>query len=138
MVVKLDLFHCVRRFSRECVLEQHPLSSSFCQFLSSAFSAVDQSDLEKLKNAYRFCGIEPVNPTKQHIRELCRTKVPHPELVQRVEEVLHHFYLAKDPNNIFHFKLSMLKVWWIQHIHILSGCLSDPEVEEGILLGFTA
>lgn len=27
----------------------------------------------------------------------------------------------------------MLKVWWIQRIHILRGCLSDPEVEEGIL-----
>lgn len=134
MVVKLDLFHCMRRFTRECVSEHHPLYSSFCQFLSSAFSVVDQSDLEKLKNAYRFCGIEPANPTKLHIREHCRTKVPHPrELVQRVEEVFHHFYLAKDPNNIFLFKPSMLKVWWIQRIHILRGCLSDPEVEEGIL-----
>ncbi|KAL1277039.1 hypothetical protein QQF64_023712 [Cirrhinus molitorella] len=66
------------------------------------------------------------NPTKQHIREHCRTKEPHPrELVQRVEEVLHHFYLAKDPNNIFLFKPSMLKMWWIQRIHILRGCLSD-------------
>lgn len=134
IVVKLDLFHCMRRFTGECVSEHHPLYSSFCQFLSSAFSVVDQSDLEKLKNAYRFCGIEPANPTKQHIREHCRTKVPHPrELVQRVEEVLHHFYLAKDPNNIFLFKPSMLKMWWIQRIHILRGCLSDPEVEEGIL-----
>ncbi|XDV45271.1 hypothetical protein PO909_013391 [Leuciscus waleckii] len=134
MVVKLDLFHCMRRFTRECVSEHHPLYSSFCQFLSSAFSVVDQSDLEKLKNAYKFCGIEPANPTKQHIRAHCRTKVPHPqELVQRVEEVLHHFHLAKDPNNIFLFKPSMLKLWWIQRIHILRGCLSDPEVEEGIL-----
>ncbi|KAK7133574.1 hypothetical protein R3I94_015453 [Phoxinus phoxinus] len=134
MVVKLDLFHCMRRFTRECVSEHHPLYSSFCQFLSSAFSVVDQSDLEKLKNAYKFCGIEPANPTKQHIRGHCRTKVPHPqELVQRVEEVLHHFHLAKDPNNIFLFKPSMLKLWWIQRIHILRGCLSDPEVEEGIL-----
>ncbi|XP_039534234.1 uncharacterized protein LOC120483343 [Pimephales promelas] len=62
MVVKLDLFHCMRRFTRECVSEHHPLYSSFCQFLSSAFSVVDQSDLEKLKNAYKFCGIEPANP----------------------------------------------------------------------------
>lgn len=27
----------------------------------------------------------------------------------------------------------MLKVWRIQRVHILRGCLSDPEVEEGIL-----
>ncbi|MCJ8731168.1 hypothetical protein PDJAM_G00196190 [Pangasius djambal] len=95
---------------------------------------LDQSDLEKLRNAYKFCGTEPANPTKQHIREHCRTKVPHPrELVQRVEEVLQHFHLAKDPNNILLFKPSMLKIWWIQRVHILRGCLSDPEVEEGIL-----
>ncbi|XP_056605055.1 uncharacterized protein LOC130421276 [Triplophysa dalaica] len=101
MDVKLDLIHCMRRFTRERVSEHHPLYSSFCQFLSSAFSVVDQSDLEEVKKAYRFCGIEPANPTKQHIREHCRTKVPHPrELVQRVQDVLKHFHLAKDPNNI--------------------------------------
>ncbi|KAI7790273.1 hypothetical protein IRJ41_004966 [Triplophysa rosa] len=134
MDVKLDLFHCMRRFTRECVSEHHPLYNSFCQFFSSAFSVVDQSDLEELKNAYRLCGIEPANPTKQHIREHCRTKVPHPrELVQRVEDMLQHFHLAKDPNNIFLFKPSMLKLWWIQRIYILRGCLSDPEVDEGIL-----
>ncbi|KAB5539725.1 hypothetical protein PHYPO_G00092450 [Pangasianodon hypophthalmus] len=102
IIVKLDLFHCMRRFTRECVSEHHPLYSSFCHFLFAAFSVVDQSGLEKLKNAYRFCGIEPANPTKQHIREHCRTKVPHPrELVQTMEEVLQHFHLAKDSNNIF-------------------------------------
>lgn len=86
---------------------------------------------KKLKKAYIFCGIEPANPTKQHIRQHCRTKVPNPrELVQSVEEVLQHFHLAEDPSNIFLFKPSMLKVWWIQHVHILRGCLSDPEMEE--------
>ncbi|CAL8266058.1 unnamed protein product [Merluccius merluccius] len=134
IVVKLDLFHCMRRFTRECVSEHHPLYSSFCKFLSAACTVVDQSDLEKLKEAYTFCRIAPAIPTKQHIREHCRTKVPHPrELVQRVEQVFHHFYLAKDPNDVHLFKPSMLKVWRIQRVHILRGCLSDPEVEDGIL-----
>ncbi|CAL8266066.1 unnamed protein product [Merluccius merluccius] len=134
IVVKLDLFHCMRRFTRECVSEHHPLYRSFCKFLSAAFTVVDQSDLEKLKEAYTFCKIAPAIPTKQHIREHCRTKVPHPrELVQRVEQVFHHFYLAKDPNDVLLFKPSMLKVWRIQRVHILRGCLSDPEVEDGIL-----
>ncbi len=31
------------------------------------------------------------------------------------------------------FKPSMLKVWRIQRVHILRGCLSDPEVTKGIL-----
>ncbi len=83
--------------------------------------------------AYTFCGISPANPTEQHIREHCRMKVLQPrELLQRVEDVLHHFYLAKDTNNVPLFKTSMLKVWRIQRIHILRGCLSDPEVGEGI------
>ncbi|XP_026200512.1 uncharacterized protein LOC113151805 isoform X2 [Anabas testudineus] len=134
IIVKLDLFHCMRRFLRECVSEHHPLYSSFAQFLSAAFSVVDQKDLQRLKDAYKFCRIQPANPTKQHIREHCRTKIPPPdELIQRVEGVFQHFYLAKDPNGVSLFKPSMLKVWRIQRVHILRGCLSDPEVLGGIL-----
>ena len=134
ITVKLDLFHCMRRFTRECVSEHHPLHSSFCKFLSAAFTVVDQGDLQKLKEAYTFCGIVPANPTKQHVREHCRTKVPPPkELVKRVEDVLQHFHLTKDPNGVLLFKPSMLKEWRIQRVHILRGCLSDPEGEDGTL-----
>ncbi|KAF1378076.1 hypothetical protein PFLUV_G00185890 [Perca fluviatilis] len=134
IAIKLDLFHCMRRFTRECVSEHHPLFSSFCQFLSAAFVVVDQRDLQRLTEAYTFCGISPANPTKQHIRDHCRTKVPQPrELLQRVEDVLHHFYLAKDANDVPLFKAPMLKLWRIQRVHILRGCLSDPDVGEGIL-----
>ncbi|XP_067464800.1 uncharacterized protein [Thunnus thynnus] len=134
ITIKLDLFHCMRRFLRECVSEHHPLYSSFAQFLSAAFSVVDQEDLQRLKDAYTFCGIQPANPTKKHIRGHCRTKIPQPEeLVQRVEGVFQHFYLAKDPNDVPLFKPSMLKAWRIQRVHILRGCLSDPQVEGGIL-----
>ncbi|XP_026121870.1 uncharacterized protein LOC113104367 [Carassius auratus] len=132
--IKLDLFHCMRRFSRECVSEHHPLHSAFCKFLSAAFSVVDQTDLQRLKQAYVFCGIVPANPTKQHIREHCRTRVPHPkELLERVESVLQRFFLECDPDGVPLFKPSMLKVWRIQRVHILRGCLSDPEVTDGIL-----
>ncbi|XP_035851095.1 uncharacterized protein LOC116040340 [Sander lucioperca] len=134
IVIKLDLFHCTRRFTRECVSEHHPLFSSFCQFLSAAFVVVDQRDLQRLTEAYTFCRISSANPTKQHIRDHCRTKVPQPrELLERVDDVLHLFYLAKDANDVPLFKASMLKLWRIQHVHILRGCLSDPEVGEGIL-----
>ncbi|RXN11867.1 hypothetical protein ROHU_010366 [Labeo rohita] len=134
ITIKLDLFHCMRRFLRECVTEHHALYSSFCQFLSAAFSVVDQEDLQKLKDAYTFCGIQPVNPTKQHIREHCRTKIPQPgELLKRVEDVIHHFHLAADPNGVPLYKPSMLKAWRIQRVHILPGRLSDPEVAGEIL-----
>ncbi|KAM9454738.1 uncharacterized protein Hap1MRO34_020533 [Clarias gariepinus] len=124
----------MRRFLRECVSEHHPLYSSFAQFLSAAFSVVDQEDLQRLKDAYIFCGIHPANPTKQHIRVHCRTKIPQPkELIQRVEGVFRHFFLAQDPNGLPLFKPSMLKAWRIQRVHMLRGCLSDPEVEGAIL-----
>ncbi|XP_037603582.1 uncharacterized protein LOC119475192 [Sebastes umbrosus] len=134
MTIKLDLFHCLRRFLRECVSEHHPLYSSFAQFLSAAFSVVDQEDLQRLKDAYAFCGIQPANPTKPHTREHCRTRIPLPEeLIKRVEGVFQHFHLTCDPNGAPLFKPSMLKTWRIQRVHILRGCLSDPEVEGGIL-----
>ncbi len=134
IVVKLDLFHCMRCFSRECTSEHHPLFSTFYQLLSAPFSVVDQEDLSRFQDAYRFCGIHPANPTKQHIREHCRTKIPQPtELLDRVEKVLKHFHLAMDPNNVPLFKPSMLKKWRIQRVHILRGCLSDPELTEGLM-----
>ncbi|MGH0158763.1 UNVERIFIED_CONTAM: hypothetical protein FKN15_044373 [Acipenser sinensis] len=100
----------------------------------AAFCITDQEDLQKLKDAYAFCGIDPPNPTKQHIREHCRMRIPRPqELVERVEGVLHHFFSAKDVNDILLFKPSMLKAWRIQRVHMLRGCLSDPELADGIL-----
>ncbi|KAI7796602.1 hypothetical protein IRJ41_002281 [Triplophysa rosa] len=73
----------------------------------------------------------PANPTKQHIREHCRTKIPAPqELLKRVEGLMQPFHLAADPNGVPLFKPSMLKTWRIQRVHILRGCLSDPEVAE--------
>ncbi|KAI4789756.1 hypothetical protein KUCAC02_035051, partial [Chaenocephalus aceratus] len=85
MLIKLDLFHCLRRLMRES-----------CQ------------------------------PNKASTREHCR--IPHPEeLSKRVEGVFQHFHLATDPNGRPLFKASLLKCWRIQRIHILRGCLSDPE-----------
>ncbi|KAJ3584023.1 hypothetical protein NHX12_014520 [Muraenolepis orangiensis] len=73
------------------------LHSTFCQLLSTAFSMVDQEDLKRLQEAYEFCGIHPANPTKQHVRQHCRIKIPQPtELLDRVDKVLKHFYLATD------------------------------------------
>ncbi|MEQ2186275.1 hypothetical protein GOODEAATRI_026963 [Goodea atripinnis] len=93
------------------------------------------TDLERLwQQAYVFCGIVPPNPMKQLIREHWRTKVLNPsELVERVESVLQRFFLESDPDGLPLFKPTMLKVWRIQRVHILLGCLSDPEVGEGIL-----
>ncbi|RVE71461.1 hypothetical protein OJAV_G00052060 [Oryzias javanicus] len=123
ITIKLDLSHCMRRFLCECVSEHHPLYSSVAQFLSAAFSVVDQEDLQSLKDAYRFCEIHPPNPTKQHICQHCRIRIPHPqELIKRVEGVFQHFHLASDPNVLPLFKPSMRKVWWIQRVHILRGC----------------
>nr|XP_054592907.1 uncharacterized protein LOC107373186 isoform X2 [Nothobranchius furzeri] len=125
--IKLDLFHCMRRFTRECTSEHHPLRSAFCKFLSAAFCVVDQTDLRRLRQAYVFCGII-------YIRQHCRTKIPQPrELLVRVESVLQKFFSESDPDGVPVFKPSMLKVWRIQRVHILRGCLSGPEVGEGVL-----
>nr|XP_057922724.1 uncharacterized protein LOC131125311 [Doryrhamphus excisus]XP_057922725.1 uncharacterized protein LOC131125311 [Doryrhamphus excisus]XP_057922726.1 uncharacterized protein LOC131125311 [Doryrhamphus excisus]XP_057922727.1 uncharacterized protein LOC131125311 [Doryrhamphus excisus]XP_057922728.1 uncharacterized protein LOC131125313 [Doryrhamphus excisus]XP_057922729.1 uncharacterized protein LOC131125313 [Doryrhamphus excisus] len=86
IVIKLDLFHCMQRLLRECASEHHPLYGTFAQFLSAAFSVVDQEDLQRLQDAYVFCGIQPANPTKQHIREHCGIKIPSPgTLIQRMD-----------------------------------------------------
>ncbi|KAK9976145.1 hypothetical protein ABG768_021351, partial [Culter alburnus] len=82
--------------------------------------------------------ISSVKPLVSELRlwEHCRTRVPHPkELLQRVESVLQRFFLECDPDGVPLFKPSMLKVWRIQRVHILRGCLSDPEVRRGSSIG---
>ncbi|KAM8741470.1 uncharacterized protein AB9X84_018841 isoform 1-T2 [Acanthopagrus schlegelii] len=43
----------------------------------------------------------------------------------------HHFYQAKDTSDVPLFKVSMMKVWRIQRIVILRGCLSDSKEISG-------
>ncbi len=62
IVVKLDLFHCMRRFSRECTSEHHPLFSTFCQLLSAPFSVVDQEDLSRFQDAFLIGSVVSIQP----------------------------------------------------------------------------
>nr|XP_057927811.1 uncharacterized protein LOC131128721 [Doryrhamphus excisus] len=57
------------------------------------------------------------------LRHVGRPSCVHPQASQAFH----------DPNGIPLNKPSMLKRWKIQRVHILRGCLSDPEVEGGIL-----
>ncbi|TWW53181.1 hypothetical protein D4764_0104310 [Takifugu flavidus] len=93
----------------------------------------DQEDLKRLRDASEFCGIRPANPTKRHVREHCRTKIPQPsELLERVERVLQHFHLATDPNHVHSQAIHAEDVARSEG-SILRGCLSDPELSEGIM-----
>ncbi|KAI4787682.1 hypothetical protein KUCAC02_036313, partial [Chaenocephalus aceratus] len=115
---------------RVFVLDHKRWTGPMKQAVDNLLNTVE--DLQRLNDAYAFCGIQPANPTKPHTREHCR--IPHPEeLSKRVEGVFQHFHLATDPNGRPLFKASLLKCWRIQRIHILRGCLSDPEVEGGIM-----
>lgn len=67
ITMKIDLFHCMWHFTRDCVSEHHPLYSSFCQFLFAVFLVVDQSDLQRLKEACIFCTGEDVEDSA-HLR----------------------------------------------------------------------
>ncbi|KAF0023342.1 hypothetical protein F2P81_023972 [Scophthalmus maximus] len=54
IVLKLDLFQSMRCFTRECTSEHHPLFSTFCQLLYTAFTVVDQEDLQRLTSSVEF------------------------------------------------------------------------------------
>ncbi|TWW62558.1 hypothetical protein D4764_04G0012050 [Takifugu flavidus] len=78
-------------------------------------------------------GVSVSQPHQTARPEHCRTKIPTPsELLERggSSAALH---LATDPNHVPLFKPSMLKTWRVQRVHILRGCLSDPELSEGIM-----
>ncbi|XP_065819464.1 uncharacterized protein [Labrus bergylta] len=131
ITIKLDLCHCMQHLTRECVSEHYssctaPFSSSCLQHFLLWTRVTYNSSRTRTTSVGSLLLIPP--------REHCRTKMPQSrELLQRVEDVMYHFHLAKDTNDVQLFKASMLKEWRIQRVHILRGCLSDPEVGEGIL-----
>ena len=137
VVELLDSFHCIRGLGRCVTSEAHPAYSRFMALLSNAFFMVDECDLQALHSARDSLQWMP-EPTKDEVRKHCRTRVPHPSLLEKhVTAVMLAFRDVTDSNGVPLFSATMLKEWQLQRIHIRRGCLSDPVDVGGVLYRFT-
>ena len=104
----LDGYHTLSRLGRACISDCHSGYASFMEALSDAIYIVDESDMKRLLDAWKFVE-ESGKPSKSVVRRHCKTFIPQPaELILRTEGVIKSF---------------------LQKTHMSRGCLSDPKGE---------
>lgn len=128
LVVKLDIWHYMRRLAAMVTTESHPLYGHFMRRLSSSIFVWDQQDMALLKRAKEAKG-GPGAWRKVTLKELarhCRRCTRGPQETERlIEETLEHFQSAKDTMGILLLDPERVKgIWSTQRRHI--SCIQDP------------
>ncbi|XP_019747785.1 uncharacterized protein LOC109529068 [Hippocampus comes] len=127
LVVRLDVWHLMRRIARGVNTDAHLLYGPFMARLASAIFEWDERDLERLKRAKQAAqdGGRVVLKAKELERH-CRRRTRGAEETERlVQEVLDHFWEAKDTmgNPLIHQE-RMAEIWRTQRRHL--RCIQDP------------
>lgn len=123
LIVRLDLWHFMRRFAVGVTTDSHPLYGPFMKRLTSCIFEWDASDVERLKEAKRATGCEP---TAKELAKHCRRRTRGAQETQQlIEKLLKDFMGATDTMGI---KLldqqRMQEIWRTQQRHL--ECIQDP------------
>ncbi|XP_054643300.1 uncharacterized protein LOC129187709 isoform X2 [Dunckerocampus dactyliophorus] len=130
LVVRLDVWHLMRRFARGVTTDAHILYATFMARLSFAIFEWDEGDVTRLREAKQAeAGHRHSSYVKLSARELsrhCRRRTRGAEETERlIQEVLDHFWEAKDTMGVTLFnKESMTEIWETQRRHL--HCIQDP------------
>ncbi|XP_054649542.1 uncharacterized protein LOC129190874 [Dunckerocampus dactyliophorus] len=128
LVLRLDVWHLMCRFARGVTTKAHVLYGKFMARLSFAIFEWDEGDVTRLREAKQ-AEAGHSSFVKLSTRELtrhCRRRTRGAEETERlIQEVLDHFWEAKDTMGVSLFnKESMTKIWGTQRRHL--HCIQDP------------
>lgn len=137
-VVRLDVFHYMRRFTKGLTTEHHPLYGTFCSRLSSCIFEWDEQDLHQLKDAKKaeLCAQHPGHiPTEKQIlsaitsRELakhCRRRTRGVGATRAlIQDLLDSVWNLTDSTGLHLVNHeAMARVWEVQKKHL--PCIQDP------------
>jgi len=137
-VVRLDVFHFMRRFTKGLTTEHHPLYGTFCSKLSTCIFEWDKEDILKLKEAKRAELKEKRGrhvPTDTQVlssiksSELarhCRRKTRGVEETRvLIRQLLDSMWDLTDTTGLHLINHdSMSRVWEVQQKHL--PCIQDP------------
>ncbi|XP_061753808.1 uncharacterized protein LOC133551273 isoform X2 [Nerophis ophidion] len=128
LVVRLDVWHLMRRFARGVSTEAHTLYGEFMNRLSFAMFEWDEGDMSRLREAKRAerGGNGHVEPSRKELYRHCRRRTRGVEETTRlVQEVMDHLWDAKDTLGVKLFDQGRMKeIWSTQRRHL--GCIQDP------------
>ncbi|KAK9518579.1 hypothetical protein VZT92_023881 [Zoarces viviparus] len=127
LVVRLDIWHFIRRLAAMVTTESHPLYAHFMRRLSTCIFAWDQEDIALLKSAKDAEG--PGAWSRVSVREMarhCRRRTRGAQETERlIEEALDHFKSAKDSMAILLLDQERVDgIWSTQRRHL--QCIQDP------------
>ncbi|KAK7939095.1 hypothetical protein WMY93_002421 [Mugilogobius chulae] len=137
-IVRLDIFHFMRRFSAGLTTEHHRLYGIFCSRLSSCIFEVDQRDLMELKEAkkcemmMKYLDHTPSESqvmssiTSSEESRHCRKRTRGIEQTrQLIDKMLQSLWDSTDTMGLPLINHeNMTKVWAVQQKHL--ECIQDP------------
>ncbi|XP_029545709.1 uncharacterized protein LOC115147586 [Salmo trutta] len=137
LIVRLDVWHFIRRFARGVTTESHPLYALFMQRLSSCMLVWCADDVERLREAKRgelkeshITGLSDTQLMKRiSLKEMarhCRRRTRGAEETERlIGELLDTFMDATDTMGIRLLDRDRMQaIWQTQRHHLV--CIQDP------------
>lgn len=137
LIVRLDVWHFIRRFARGVTTEIHPLYALFMQRLSSCMLVWCADDVERLREAKRgelkeshITGLSDAQLMKRiSLKEMarhCRRRTRGAEETERlIGELLDTFMDATDTIGIRLLDRDRMQaIWQTQRHHLV--CIQDP------------
>ncbi len=118
LIVRLDVWHFMRRFAVGVTTDSHPLYGPFMKRLTACIFEWDASDVERLKEAKRSTGCQP---TARKLAKHCRRRTRGTqETKQLIEKLLKDFMGATDTMGIRLLDQErMQEIWQTQQRHII-------------------
>ena len=136
LVVRLDIYHFMRRLAAGCHSESHPLYGVFMESLAKCIFEWDKDDLERLysatKEQMKREGVSSPSEdavrkavTKHEMARHCRRQTRGEKTIQLVEALLEELSEATDSLGVPLFREDMMStIWPEQRKHL--ACIQDP------------
>lgn len=136
LVVRLDIWHFMRRLAGGCTTESHPLYGMFMSKMSAAIFEWDKDDFDHLVSAKRAemvsTGISSPSESavrkalsKEELAKHCRRRTRGQEAVSKnIEELILAFSTATDTLGVPILSDEIREIWAEQKRHV--ECIQDP------------
>ena len=135
LLVRLDIWHWMRRLAAECCTEAHPLYGQFMSCLSNAIFEWEESDVTLLVSTKRAemreAGVSHVSDTavknaitREELARHCRRRTRGEETVKAIENLLLSFSASTDSLGVPLLKPEIVSIWKEKQRHV--QCIQDP------------
>ena len=130
IVLKLDIFHWMRRLLKGITNEKHAFVPGFFREIRMAMFVLFKEDFDRLLQAimtFRKCDGARAEQLvkKEEVCRFVRKNCPRPRILRRRLELVYENYHGAIENDVPLFNSNMHDVWDQCMVHVDNDCLSD-------------